>query len=215
MEAIRSITKCSHIFPFRKREKKDFLNFFYNSCGDLREKKDSWKFLIWNPWQPDFILFNSKLGWIFMRFLGQTTYGFESWEFKNPRLQTDRNSELKQGSYSQLKQGYIKSMSEQWHWLQLKIRATSREIVGVNYIWFWSLGSHKSKTSNGSQFRVETREIWFIEARLRKRHAITRLSYGQIVFSCLGLFLGSFHGIWARWVFLFSLTLSLVIGLFW
>ena len=46
MEAIRSITKCSHTFPCWKREKKDFLNFFHNSRGDLREKKDSWKFLI-------------------------------------------------------------------------------------------------------------------------------------------------------------------------
>ena len=129
--------------------------------------------------------------------MGQTTYGFESWEVKNLRLQTDRNSELKQGCYSQLKQGYVKSMSAQWHWFQLKIRATSREIFGTNYMWFWSLGSHKSNTSNGSQFRVETREIWIIEARLRKRHAITGLSDGQIVFGCLCSIFGPLFGLFS------------------
>ena len=42
-----------------------------SSYGDLREKKESWKFLIWDPWQHNFVIFNIKLGWLTMSFLEQ------------------------------------------------------------------------------------------------------------------------------------------------
>ena len=74
------------------------------------------------------------------------------------------------------------------------------------------LRKSECSTSNGLQFGVETREIWLIEAKLCKGHAITGLSLGQIVFGCLG---SIFCGNWVHWVSLFSLTLSLVAGLFW
>ena len=36
----------------------------------------------------------------------------------------------------------------------------------INHILFWSLGNWESNTSNSSQFEVETRGIWSIEAKL-------------------------------------------------
>ena len=53
---------------------------------------------------------------------------------------------------------------------------------------FWRLGNQESNASNGSQFWVETREIWLIKARLRKRYAIMEMSMGQFVFGLLGSF---------------------------
>ena len=124
-------------------------------------------------------------------------------------LQMVCDSELKRESYSRLNQGFVESMAAQWWWFQLKIGATSYNIFGANHIWFWRLGSQKSSASNRSQFRVETTKIWLIEARLRKGHAITGWSMGQFVFGLLGSFFG------VHWVFLFSLTLSLVTRLSW
>ena len=50
------------------------------------------------------------------------------------------------------------------------------------------------------------REIWFIEVRLHKSHAITGLSLGQIVWAqFLSVFLGSSCGNWARWVYFYFL----------
>ena len=54
------------------------------------------------------------------------------------------------------------------------------------------------------------REIWFIEVRLHKSHAITGLSLGQIVWALL-VAIGPVGFIF---IFYFSLTLSLVAGLF-
>ena len=50
---------------------------------------------------------------------------------------------------------------------------TSSEFLGASHLYFLILGSQKSKTSNISQFGVETREIWLIEARLCKEHSST------------------------------------------
>ena len=117
---------------------------------------------------------------------------FHSWN----KFQKDHNSELKQGSYSRLKLAWAKSMVAQWCWLQLKIGATSRELFKANHIWFWSLRSKKSSTSKGFQFGIEeTREIWLIEAKLHKGHAITRWSSSQIIFGCLGSFFGHLFGL--------------------
>ena len=133
----------------------------------------------------------------------------------------NRNSELKWGSCSRLKLGCTTSMEAQWCWLQLKIGATSHELFEANHIWFWSLRSQKSNTSNGFQFGVEeTREIWLIEAKLHKGHVITRWSSSQIIFGCLGSFFGPLFGLFLWQLgplgfFLFSLTLSLVSRLFW
>ena len=52
--------------------------------------------------------------------------------------------------------------------------------------------TQESIASNGLQFEVETREIWLLEARLHKGHAVTGLSSGQIVFGCLGSKFGLF-----------------------
>ena len=49
------------------------------------------------------------------------------------------------------------------------------------------LRKSECSTSNGLQFGVETREIWLIEAKLCKGHAIMGLSSGQIVFWSFGL----------------------------
>ena len=175
---------------------------------------------------------------------------------------------------------WIKVVQRAWqrHWLQLKIEATSYNLFRANQIWFWILGSQKSSASNKFQLKVETREIWLIEARLRKEHdntvtlnsiqnwgylpwvfwgkphmvfklrkskfqcfkriaigvetrkiwlikerlhkghIVIGLSLGQILFWLFRLiFWASFWAQFfrAHWVFLFSLTLSLVVGLFW
>ena len=77
----------------------------------------------------------------------------------------------------------------------------------------------ESNASNDSQFEVETRKIWLIEARLRKEHAIIGLSLGQIVFGCLGSIFGPLFGLFLWQLgplcFFLSLTISLVVGLFW
>ena len=159
MGAIWSITKCSHTFPCWKRANKASSSFFMSSYGDLREKKESWKFLIWDPRQHSFVIFNLKLGWLPMSFLKQATYFLEAYEVMNPRLQTDYNSKLKWESYNWLNQGCIESMIAQWCWFQLKIGTLSCEVLWENHIWFWSLGSQESSASNGFQFRVETNEI--------------------------------------------------------
>ena len=73
--------------PMLEKRKEGFLKFFFmSSYGDLREKKESWKFLIWDPWQHSFIIFNLKLGWLPVSFIEQATNGFESKEVTNPKL---------------------------------------------------------------------------------------------------------------------------------
>ena len=118
--------------------------------------------------------------------------------------------ELKRGSYSRLKLDCGKIMTTQWRWLQLKIRALSYKIFLVNHIWFWSLGSQKSKASNELQFKVEMREIWLIEVRLCKGHAIMGLSSGQIIFSCLGSIFGLF--LWKLGPLGFSFFINPIFG---
>ena len=79
MEAIWTIKKCSRTFPFQKRGKKASWSFFFiSSYDDLREKKESWKFLVWDPWQHNFVIFNLKSRCILVILLGQETYDFES-----------------------------------------------------------------------------------------------------------------------------------------
>ena len=126
----------------------------------------------------------------------------------NPRFQTDCNSKLKRESYSWLNQDCAKSIATQWCWIQLKIGAIFYKIFGENPIWFWILGSQESNALNGFQFGVETNEIWLIEARLHKGHAIRRLSLGQLVFRCLGSIFGPLFGLffcgnWVHWFFFF------------
>ena len=58
------------------------------------------------------------------------------------------------------------------------ILVTLQDCIGYNEqgLWFKSLGSQKSKASNGLHIRVETMEIWLIEAKLHKVHGNTVMS---------------------------------------
>ena len=75
---------------------------------------------------------------------------------------------------------------------------------------FWSLGNQESSASNGSQFWVETREIY----GWSKQGCVKGMQLWDGVWANLFLvFWAHFFGV--HWVFPFSLTLSLVVGLFW
>ena len=126
----------------------------------------------------------------------------------NPMIQEDCNSKLKWGRYDRMKQGCSKCMAAQWCQLWVKITASSSRFLGTNHIWFWSSRIQESNASNRSQFEVETREIWPIEAMLHKEHTLTILHLSPILFSSFGWILGlsfraHYGGNWALSVFYF------------
>ena len=83
---------------------------------------------------------------------------------------------------------FFSFMATQQCLLWLKIEAFSYEFPRASCKWFWILGSHESNTSNGFHFRVETKEIWYSEARLCKGYTVTGLHMGLISFGCFGSF---------------------------
>ena len=69
-----------------------------------------WRKVVQSAWRHSDVNLEKNLGLFIVIFSGKIIYGFESYEVKNPTLQTDHNLELKRGRYDQSKHCCAKSM---------------------------------------------------------------------------------------------------------